>query len=82
MKKLICFVLVLVAVSLIFVACAQKKPEHLIAKVRYFDGTTDTLKITDYKAVGECLQLTADDGNLCIVGVNNVIIIQDEEYWR
>ena len=82
MKKLICFVLVLVAVSLIFVACAQKKPEHLIAKVRYFDGTTDTLKITDYKAVGECLQLTSDDGHLCIVGVNNVIIIQDEEYWR
>lgn len=79
MKKLIA-VFILIILLLALSSCAQKMPDHLIAKVRYFDGSQDTLKIKSFKAVGDCLQLTCEDGHTCVVGTNNVIIIEDEDY--
>ena len=79
MRKIIA-VFILIILLLALSSCAQKMPDHLIAKVRYFDGSQDTLKIKSFKAVGDCLQLICEDGHTCVVGTNNVIIIEDEDY--
>ena len=53
---------------------------HLVAKIRYFDGSMDTIRITGYSPVGGSMWLKAEDGNFTIVGANNVIIVEDEDY--
>ena len=55
---------------------------HMIAKVRYFDGSTDTIRISEYSPVGGSIRLKAEDGHIAVIGANNVIIVEDEEYWR
>ena len=71
---------VLLAVIIIAVnVIPEKKPDRLIAKVRYFDGSLDTLEITGYTTVGSCIQLRTIDGRRTILGANNVIIIEEEE---
>ena len=73
-------VLILVAAILIYVNIPAKKQENLIAKIRYFDGSMDTIRITGYSPVGGSMWLKAEDGNFTIVGANNVIIVEDEDY--
>ena len=51
----------------------------MIAKVRYFDGSLDTLEITGYSTVGSCVRLRTLDGRQTILGANNVIIIEEVE---
>ena len=72
-------VILLLAV-LIFISIPAKNQENLIAKIRYFDGSVDTIRITGYSPVGGSMWLKAEDGHFTIVGANNVIIVEDEEY--
>ena len=55
---------------------------NLIAKIRYFDGSMDTISITGYSPVGGSIRLKAEDGHIAVIGANNVIIVEDEEYWN
>ena len=81
--KKILLVILLVAVTAaicLFPVLLNPAPRHLIAKVRYFDGSMDTIRITGYSPVGGSLWLKAEDWHFTIVGANNVIIVEDEEY--
>ena len=81
--KKILLVILLVAVTAaicLLPVLLNPAPRHLIAKVRYFDGSMDTIRITGYSPVGGSLWLKAEDGHFTIVGANNVIIVEDEEY--
>ena len=57
----------------------EKTSTRLIAKVRYFDGSLDTLEISGYSTVGSCVRLRTIDGRQTILGANNVIIIEEVE---
>ena len=81
--KKILLVILLVAVTAaicLLPVLLNPAPRHLIAKVRYFDGSMDTIRITGYSPVGGSIWLKAEDGHFTIVGANNVIIVEDEEY--
>jgi hypothetical protein len=75
-------VLILVAAILIYVNIPVKKQENLIAKVRYFDGSLDTIRIVGYEPMGGSLWLKAEDGHIAVIGANNVIIVEDEGFWE
>ena len=82
MKKIL-LVILLVAVTAaicLLPVLLNPAPRNLIAKIRYFDGSVDTIRITGYSPVGGSLWLKAEDGHFTIVGANNVIIVEDEEY--
>ena len=84
MKKIL-LVILLVAVTAalcLLPVLLNSAPRHLIAKVRYFDGSMDTIRITGYSPVGGSIWLKADDGHIAVIGANNVMIIEDEEYWE
>ena len=84
MKKIF-VVIVLVAVTAaicLLPVLLNPVPRNLIAKVRYFDGSMETIRITGYSPVGGCIWLKADDGHIAVIGANNVIIVEDEEYWN
>lgn len=77
---LIAAAVVAVAVFIIIVNVVPKKTStRLIAKVRYFDGSLDTLEISGYSTVGSCVRLRTIDGRQTILGANNVIIIEEVE---
>ena len=84
MKKILLVILLVAVTAAICVLpfVLHPAPRHLIAKVRYFDGSMDTIRITGYSPVGGSIWLKADDGHLAAIGANNVMIIEDEEYWE
>ena len=57
-------------------------PRNLIAKIRDFDGSMDTIRITGYSPVGGSIWLKTEDGHIAVIGANNVIIVEDDEYWE
>ena len=57
-------------------------PRNLIAKIRYFDGSMDTIRITGYSPVGGSIWLKTEDGHIAVIGANNVIIVEDDEFWE
>ena len=57
-------------------------PRNLIAKIRYFDGSMDTIRITGYSPVGGSIWLKTEDGHIALIGSNNVIIVEDDEFWE
>ncbi len=84
MKKIL-LVILLVAVTAalcLLPVLLNPAPRNLIAKIRYFDGSMDTIRITGYSPVGGCIWLKADDGHIAVIGANNVIIVEDDEYWE
>ena len=88
MKKIL-VVILLVAVTAalcLLPVLLNPAPRHLIgnliAKIRYFDGSLDTIRITGYSPVGGSMWLKAEDGHIAVIGANNLMIIEDEEYWE
>ena len=57
-------------------------PRNLIAKIRYFDGSMDMIRITGYSPVGGSIWLKTEDGHIAVIGANNVIIVEDDEFWE
>ena len=81
MKKVL-LVLVLAVILLVAVGCSSyqgQAKEPLIAKVRYFDGSLDTLEITEWRTVGATITFTSIDGVTTTTGANNVIIIRGDK---
>ena len=84
MKKIL-LVILLVAVTAVLCllpVIIHPVTRNLIAKIRYFDGSMDTIRITGYSPVGGSIWLKADDGHIAVIGANNVIIVEDDEYWE
>ena len=84
MKKVL-LVILLVAITAsicLLPVLLNPVPRNLTAKIRYFDGSMDTIRITGYSPVGGSLWLKAEDGHIAVIGANNVIIVEDEEYWN
>ena len=82
MKKIL-LVILLVAVTAaicLLPVLLNPVPRNLIAKIRYFDGSMETIRITGYSPVGGCIWLKAEDGHIALIGANNVIIVEDEDY--
>ena len=84
MKKILLVILLVAVTAALCVLpfVLHPAPRHLIAKVRYFDGSMDTIRITGYSPVGGSIWLKAEDGHLAVIGANNVIIVEDDEYWN
>lgn len=81
MKKVL-LVLVLAVILLVAVGCSSyqgQAKESLIAKVRYFDGSVDTLYITEWRSNGAAITFTSIDGVTTTTGANNVIIIKGDK---
>ena len=84
MKKIL-LVILLVAVTAalcLLPVLLNPAPRNLVAKIRYFDGSLDTIRITGYSPVGGSMWLKAEDGHIAVIGANNLMIIEDEEYWE
>ena len=84
MKKVL-LVILLVAITAticLLPIILNPAPRHLIAKIRYFDGSMDTIRISGYSPVGGSIWLKADDGHIAVIGANNVIIVEDDEHWE
>ena len=84
MKKILLVILLVAVTAALCVLpfVLHPAPRHLIAKVRYFDGSMDTIRITGYSPVGGSIWLKAEDGHIAVIGANNVIIVEDDEYWN
>ena len=84
MKKILLVILLVAVTAALCVLpfVLHPAPRDLIAKVRYFDGSMDTIRITGYSPVGGSIWLKAEDGHIAVIGANNVIIVEDEEYWN
>lgn len=81
MKKLL-IALMMVAILSLIVGCSAyqgQAKEPLIAKVRYFDGSMDTLYITEWRSNGAAITFTSIDGVTTTTGANNVIIIKGDK---
>lgn len=50
-----------------------------VAKIRYFDGSLDTIRINDWQIRDGAVVFTTERGWKNAVGVNNVIIIEGDE---
>ena len=84
MKKILLIALAVILAVFIFVVafCNHSGDRFLIAKIRYFDGCTDTLSIKDYRVLDNSILITKTDGRMILIGANNVILIEDEAYWE
>lgn len=81
MKKLLVF-LALTAVLILLTGCSGTTADKRIttAKIRYFDGSMDTLEIDRWRftASGTIALYTAE-GRTVVIGANNVILIEESE---
>ena len=61
----------------IYLGVKQEGPA--MAKIRYFDGSIDTLTVTAYRVEGGTAYLTTDRGWKIAASLNNVIIIEGDD---
>ena len=59
----------------------ESKEQILSAKIRYFDGSMDTVLLESYSLLtgGSSVVLKTLEGRTIIVGINNVMIISESE---
>lgn len=83
-KKIIAVMLIIMAV--ILVGCGiqnETKDDRRVssAQIRYFDGSMDTVLLESYYigAGGSYMVLKTDAGRQLIIGINNVLIINETE---
>ena len=81
-KKILVIMLILAAIVGLVAGCnayhGQAK-EPLVAKVRYFDRSMDTIYITNWGTNGAAIWFTSIDGVTTTTGANNVIIIRGDK---
>lgn len=73
---------VIVSIPWAVIAYYQTEKEINTAKIRYFDGSTDTLQITRYAINEDTVTVWTRDGGVCITGANNIILVSDDDYPR
>lgn len=72
--------IVILAVLLVFLSgCTQGEKRIMSAKVRYFDGSMDTILIDRYRIMDGTVTIYTDSGRKIVIGANNVIIIEESE---
>lgn len=64
------------------ISSLQTEKQINTAKIRYFDGSTDTLQITRYSISDETVTVWTRDGQVCISSANNIILVSDDDYPR
>lgn len=82
MKKFLAIVSILIIFLVLCTGCSSAPDEKKVisAKVRYFDGSMDTLEINRFEvSVSGLVHLYLKDGADTYIGVNNVIIIKETE---
>lgn len=79
MKKVL-IILAILLVAAIAVACGMpQKNRVLSAKIRYFDGSMDTILINSYYVTGAIMTLQTVEGRKVVIGANNVVVIEETE---
>ena len=81
-KKILVIMLMLVAIVGLVAGCNSyhgQAKDPLVAKVRYFDGSMDTIYITNWGTNGAAIWFTSIDGVTTTTGANNVIIIRGDK---
>lgn len=73
---------VIVSTAWAVIASLQTEKQINTAKIRYFDGSTDTLQITRYSTSDGTVTVWTRDGGVCITGANNIILVSDDDYPR
>ena len=67
---------------LVLTGCSlPKQPNKTVktARVRYFDGSIDTLVVTDFSLNNGVFILHTDAGRTVAIGANNAIVIEETE---
>lgn len=73
--------IIVVLIVLIGFCLFQHEDGKAFAKVRYFDGSLDTVTIVRWGTSGGSVWVVTDEGRTIQTGANNIIIIKgDEEY--
>ena len=74
-------VLILIAGFVLLSGCDGTSDRYITtAKIRYFDGTTDTVIVESYNiASGGILHIRTDAGRTVTISANNVILITETE---
>lgn len=84
MKKFIAIVLLLIIFLVLCTGCSNTATDDgvkkvITAKVRYFDGSMDTLDVDHYWVSSNVIQLFLKNGAEMTLGTNNVIVIKEPE---
>lgn len=92
MLEILAYILAVVLILACLAICAgcvcaviadiQTEKEINTAKIRYFDGSTDTLQITRYSISDGTVTVWTRDGQVCISSANNIILLSDDDYPR
>lgn len=89
MKKFIAVVLLLIIFLVLCTGCSNTATDGgvnkvITAKVRYFDGSMDTLELERFYFSAGGVVLTLKNGTKMTLGINNVIIIEEpeEQYYH
>lgn len=80
MKKILVLI-ALIAVLILLAGCDGNSSERWItsAKIRYFDGSMDTVIVDSYNISGGIMHIRTDSGRTITIGSNNVILIYETE---
>lgn len=79
-KKFVWILAVLAVLLMVLSGCSQQTEGRITsAKVRFFDGSMDTIEIDRFSIADGFARLTAKDGRHWVIGVNNVIIVNESE---
>ncbi len=82
MKKLLVLLVLAIALALL-TSCSDTNTEGnciTTAKIRYFDGSMDTLEVDRWFASASgTVTLHTMEGRKVVIGANNVIIIEESE---
>ena len=81
LKKIVAIIIVLIVILALCTGCSSTDGEKIIttAKIRYFDGSMDTLEISGFQNYSGIFRLELKEGTIMYVAPNNLIIIQETE---
>lgn len=83
MKKFVAVLLILMAVMMILSGCSPGLDDNerrlVHAKIRYFDGSMDTLEVDRWFASSATVTIFTAEGRKVVIGANNIILIEETE---
>lgn len=83
MKKHITIAIILVVILMICIGCSSTSSDEKLvthAKIRYFDGTMDTLEVDRWFASASgTVTVHTTEGRKVVIGANNIILIEETE---
>lgn len=80
MKKCFAVIAVLIAILILCTGCHSDKTRVTHARIRYFDGSMDTLEVDSwYSSKSGTVTIYTEEGRKVVIGANNVILIEETE---